>query len=293
MISVFIPSRNERFLNDTIRSVLDNALGKIEVFPILDGYSFPPIPEEVCIIKDPRVQYLRLPKVKGLQKRQGVNAAASIAQGEHFMCLDAHCMVGPGFDQVLSSDCEKNWVMIPRRYKLDPINWKIKDDGSPPVDYEYWLYREYLRGFLKPYKWNDRTLARKDILIDDTMTCQASCWFMHRDWFKQRGFMQVDGYTGWGQEDVEISMETWTNGGRLVTNKKTWYAHLYKGQTFGRGYRVDTRQWDASQAYGHRHWTVERRKDFLELLQKFSPIPNWELNGTQHHNSELATAQVR
>lgn len=283
IVSIFIPSRNERFLNETIKDILASATGNIEVFPILDGYEFPPNPDNsFYVIKDPRVKYLRIPKVTGLQKRQAVNAAASIAQGEYFMCLDAHCMVGKGFDTILSQECEKNWVVIPRRYKLDPINWKVKEDGTHPVDYEYWLYREYLGGFLKPYRWDARTLERMKIPIDDTMTMQASCWFMHRDWYRARGFMRVEGYTGWGQEDVEISMETWTNGGRLVTNKKTWYAHLYKGQKFGRGYRVDTRQWDKTQEYGYRYWTKERRIDFINILKKFWPIPNWpegELNG--------------
>jgi len=277
-VSIFIPSRNERFLNETIDDVLRNATGPIEIFPILDGYDLP-VQSGLYfqLNRDPRVKYIRIPKVAGLQKRQAVNVAASIAQGEWFMCLDAHCMVGKGFDDILARDCQKDWVMIPRRWKLDPDNWKRKEDGSLPVDYEYWLYNEYKNKFLKPYRWDERTRERMDRPIDKTMTMQASCWFMHRDWFKARGFMRIEGYTGWGQEDVEISMETWTNGGQLMVNKNTWYAHLYKGKTFGRGYRVNPQQWIDSQEYGHKYWTEERWDDFMNLLKMFAPIPNWNL----------------
>ena len=38
MLSIAILSRTERFLNNTIKSILDNATGEIEVFPVLDGY---------------------------------------------------------------------------------------------------------------------------------------------------------------------------------------------------------------------------------------------------------------
>jgi hypothetical protein len=186
-------------------------------------------------------------------------------------------MVGEGFDEILKRDMEKNWVVIPRRYKLEPETWTTKNhlDGSLPVDYEYWIYNEFKHGFLKPYRWDSRAIERKDILIDDTMTMQASCWFMHRDWYKDRGFMRVDGYTGWGQEDVEIAMETRSNGGRMMVNKNTWYAHLYKGKTFGRGYSVDTRQWDVTKQYGHKYWTVDRLEDFKKVIKRFMPIPNW------------------
>jgi hypothetical protein len=98
---------------------------------------------------------------------------------------------------------------------------------------------------------------------------------MHKKWFEERGFMRIQGYTGWGQEDVEIAMETHTNGGRVVVNKNTYYAHLYKGKQHGRMYHPSRRQWAITKEYGHTCWTKTRRKDFLDVLKKFMPIPNW------------------
>jgi hypothetical protein len=274
LLSIIIPSRTEKYLNNTIKSVLENATEDIEVFPILDGYAFPPT---LDLIRDPRLKYICLPDNGTMQKRQGINAAVSIANGKYVMCLDAHCLVAKGFDAVLKKDCNKDWVVIPRRYKLDADTWTTKNhlDGSLPVDYEYWMYREYLEGFLKPYRWDCRSVARKNIQIDETMTMQASCWFMHKTYFKELRLMQVEGYTGWGQEDVEIAMKVHTSGGKLMVNKNTWYAHLYKGKQHGRMYVPNKRQWAVSRLFGFNYWAKYRKSDFKKVISHFMPVPNW------------------
>jgi hypothetical protein len=277
-VSIIIPSRQERFLNQTIQSVLDNATGQIEVFPVIDGYLLP-LNER---IQDPRVKYLYLePHGHEMQKRQGINLAVSMASGEYIMALDAHCMVGKGFDEILSKDCGENWIVVPRRYKLDAEKWVINND-QPPVDYSYWMWR-YLMGSrgshgfpeLHDYRWDEKAVERKDIMIDDIMTHQGSAWFMRKDYFKRMGFMQVEGYTGWGQESEELCLKTWTTGGRVVVNKNTCYAHLYKGAKWGRMYFMSTKQRDASMHYSYNYWVRERRDDFVKVVNKFMPVPNF------------------
>jgi glycosyltransferase involved in cell wall biosynthesis len=277
-VSIVIPSRNEKFLNNTILDVLKNATGEIEVFPVLDGYLVP----ENELIKDPRVHYLHLePDGKKLQKRQGVNLAVSLSKYEYIMCLDAHCMVGKYFDEILARDCEPNWVVVPRRYKLDALNWCVNDD-QPPVDYEYWMWRYLMgergsHGFpeLHDYRWDERHFQRKHIPIDDKMTMQASCWFMAKDWFLKNDIFNPKGYTGWGQEAEQICLTTWTEGGRVVVNKKTWYAHLYKGKLHGRMYFMSKAQRDESMHYSYNYWVRERRDDFIKVVNKFMPVPNF------------------
>lgn len=274
MLSVIIPSRQERYLNRTIQSVLDNATGEIEVFPVLDGYWLP----ESELIGDDRVKYIRLPNNGQMQKRQGINAAVSLAKGEFVMSLDAHCMVAPGFDVILTRDCTDNMVMIPRRYKLDPDKWCFKDEeGRPPIDYEYWKWSSFNEGYLKNYRWDARSLDRQNIAIDDMLTFQGSCWVMRKDYFERMRFMDTKLYTGWGQEDVELGLETWLNGGRVVVNKNTFYAHLFKGKTYGRMYKANQRQHEISRRRAFEHWCLERREEFFNLLQRFAPIPNWPL----------------
>src|ERR1035437_3204398 len=162
MLSIAIPSRNEKFLKNTILDVLANATGEIEVFPILDGYE--PTPEELVI--DHRVTYIRIPLGDGkCHKRQGINLMVDTCKGDYVMSLDAHCMVAKGFDTQLAKDHKSNWVQIPRRHRLDAENWCIQTQGDnrPPIDYEYPMFVPLLRDKgLHGFKWDSRTLERSD-----------------------------------------------------------------------------------------------------------------------------------
>ena len=270
LTSVLIPSRKERFLNETIRDVLKNAVGEIEVLPILDGYE----PDE--LVKDPRVKYIRLSEQKRMQKRHGVNAAVAFSSGKYVMALDAHCMVAKGFNKVLERDHQDNWIQIPRRHRLDAENWCLQDqsDGRPPIDYEYimWFRQD---GGIHGYKWDTRTHERKHIMIDDTLTFQGSAWFMTKDWFNKMGFMQIEGYGGWGQEAESLSFKTWQNGGKVKTNKNTWYAHLHKGKKYGRMYFMSKDANRKCYAYSRKRWLVDNKKFFISLIKKFAPLPGW------------------
>ena len=189
MLSIIIPSRNEIFLQRTIQDVLEKATGEIEIYPILDGYE-PPSEE---LIDDIRVKYIRLTQKSYTQKRHGINLVVSICKGKYVMSLDAHCMMAKGFDEVLTHDLEEDWVALPRRNRLDAENWCIQKqcDNRPPIDYEYLMYPAKFKppGF-HGFKWDDRTYQRWDIKVDETITMQASCWIMHKSWFKKNGFMQ-------------------------------------------------------------------------------------------------------
>ena len=269
MLSIAIPSRNEKFLKRTIEDVLEKATGEIEIFPILDGYD---IPEEERV-KDKRVHYIHFKT--GLGKRQGINAMVAVCNGEYVMSLDAHCMMAKGFDEQLIKDHQPNWVQIPRRHRLDAENWCLQNqvDTRPPIDYEYITYPRTSNGnVFHGFKWDERTIARWNIPIDETITFQGSCWFMTKDWFKKMGFMDLR-YQAWGQEAEEISFTTWTNGGKVMTNKNTWYAHLHKGKKYGRMYILSKSMCNKSYEYSYNRWKDDPK--FHELINKFMPMPGW------------------
>ena len=292
MLSIAIPSRNEKFLKQTILDVLKNATGDIEIFPILDGYE---IPKEE-IVEDSRVHYLSIPLGdKKCHKRQGINMMVEICKGEYVMSLDAHCMVAKGFDERLAKDHGgDNWVQIPRRHRLDAENWSIQTqvDGRPPIDYEYVMFplnyhptsgspsrpkepkKEYYPA-IHGFKWDKRTLERLNIPIDETMTFQGSCWFMTKNHFKKINLMQIEGYSGWGQEAEEIGFKTWRAGGKVVTNKNTWYAHLHKGSKYGRMYRMPKESTTDCNKYSYNYWINENKVFFIKFIEKFWPVPNW------------------
>src|SRR5512139_1123582 len=114
-VSVIIPSRTERFLSHTVTGLLA-AGGNIEIIVVLDGYwPDPPLAE------DKRLIILHRGAAMGM--RAGINAAAEIATGEWLMKSDAHCIYAPGFDAAMQADCADNWIMVPRRYKVDGEKW--------------------------------------------------------------------------------------------------------------------------------------------------------------------------
>lgn len=279
-VSIAVPSRNEIFLRHTIIDILKNATTDIEVFPILDGYE---PPEEELVI-DPRVTYIRLEKQKYLQKRHGVNQALAMSTGKHVMSVDAHCMFAPGFDKVLT-EChsEENLIQIPRRNRLDAENWRLQPNDRPPIDYEYTMWpKKFDPIAFHGFRWDARTLERWDTPIDDTMIFQGSCWFMTKSYFNKMGFMQIEGFTGWGQEAEEFSFSTWMTGGRVVTNKYTWYAHLHKGEKYGRMYFMSKNENRASYVYSYDKFingkVNNKIHNFDWIVEKFWPLPGWPNN---------------
>jgi len=96
------------------------------------------------------------------------------------------------------------------------------------------------------------------------------------------GFMKVEGYTGLGQEAEELCLSIWTTGGRVVVNKNTWYAHLYKGKKHGRMYFIDKKQKYASLHYSYDFWVNKNRDKFIKIINKFMPIPNFPENWEQY-----------
>jgi len=282
IVSIAIPSKTEKFLQRTIQDVLEKADGPIEVYPILDGYE-PPADE---IVNDPRVHYIRLPPTSYSKKRQGINQMVEICNGKYVMSVDAHVMFAKGFDTVLKRDIEEyNWVMIPRRHRLDAENWSLQpqDDNRPPIDYEYIMFRGLARdtGF-HGFKWDERTLSRMDIPIDDILTCQGSCWFMSKEWFNEMKFMQVEGFTGWGQEAESICFKTWMRGGRCVVDKNTFYAHLHKGPKYGRMYHMSKAENRRCYNYSYDYFMNNRDTMAIHkldwLIDKFMPMPGWPSN---------------
>lgn len=292
-LSVIIPSRDEIFLAETVRDLLNKATGDVEVIPVLDGYEHIPPKFRPLDYSDKRLRVVSFGGVHGM--RASINAGARVATGDYLMKCDAHCMFAEGYDEVLKADCDGDWVVIPRRYSLDAENWKI-DTGNrkPPRDYHYLCYPHWDKPHdagMHGVEWPQRGAKRSDPKydIDNNMSFQGSCWFMHRWWFTDfLGGMSEVGYGTFTQEPQEVGLKTWLGGGRLVVNKKTWYAHLHKGKTYGRMWRLgrtDQEQIVAGHAWSARHWMTNawegRVHDLEWLIDKFWPIPTWDFTSVE------------
>lgn len=268
MLSIIIPSRNEQFLVPTILDLLGKAKGGVEIIVVLEGYWEKDLPD------DKRVRVIHHGEAKGM--RQSINDAVAIAQGDYIMKIDAHCMVGEGFDTILTEDCQDNWVLIPTRKRLDAENWCITDVGKVDVDYE--RVTNPKKDDMHGTQWNDRSRDRKDIKIDDNPTFQGSCWFMKKDYFHKLDLMDAEKYGMFFNEAQEISFKAWLSGGRVMTDKNTWYAHLHKGKKYGRGYAIGSSQRQISSKamitwVENRGWAGQKI-DFSSFIEYFN-MPEW------------------
>ena len=271
-VSIIVPSRNEIFLQHTVTDLLKNGTD-IEVIAVLEGY-WPNPP----LLPDTRLIQLHRGRAMGM--RAAINAAAAIAKGKYLMKCDAHCMFGEGYDTILKADCDGDWIVIPRRYSLDAEKWERRMDRTP-IDYEYLRYHYYDPNELGIHGtvWPERARQRRDVMIDENMSFQGSCWFMPAAHFARLGGMQEEGYGTFIGEPQEIGLKTWLSGGKQMTNKNTWYAHLHKGRQYGRGYSLSKRELVDGNRYSVETWVGNRwpgRIHDLEwLIERFFPVPTW------------------
>jgi glycosyltransferase involved in cell wall biosynthesis len=280
MVSAIIPSRNSPFLIKTIEDILSKASGDIEVIVNIDEK----YPDK--LLHDKRVTYIHPSEPKGM--RWGINAGLALAKGKYVMKCDDHCMFAPGFDKVLSDNCQENWVVIPRRYSLDAENWKI-NETRPYRDYHYLCFPRQGKDHdwgMHGVDWFERGKQRSDPQydIDDTMSFQGSCWFANKDYFmKIVGYLddRVETYSTFAQEPQEIGLKYWLKGGENKVVKKTWYAHLHKGKQYGRMYIADYHT-VSSHNWSARHWMKNEEPGLIHpiswLVDKFAPVPTWEPN---------------
>lgn len=264
LTSIIIPSRNEPYLGKTIDSLFARKDGDIEVIVVLEGYWPDPMPND-----RPGLIFINRP-VKGM--RPTINDGAAISKGEYIMKIDAHCDVAPGFDRKLKDDCDSDWVVIPRRYSLDAELWANKP--KTPVDAMYleWSVPPAYHGKI----WSERARERSDVLVDDDMSFQGSCWFMHKDYFDFLELMDLNVWRTRRQEAQEIGLKAWFSGGRLVRNKNVWYSHWHKQH---RGFSVSKSEGDdcvvrSAKWIESGDWSKKVR-GLNSLVEFFWPVPSW------------------
>lgn len=270
--AVIIPAKNEKYLNHTIRDVMEKG-DSVEVYVVLDGYE----PEE----RVAGVTYLKVAEDGKPHLRDAINLAVRESTEPYLLKLDAHCLLDYHFDSKLIDAHQPDWVQVPRRYRLDAEKWKVIEDGRLPVDYEFILFQNLItnagldsNGFIWGSPWDDLAEQRRDVLIDNVPHFQGSCWFMSRSWFLQNGFLDLR-YGGFAQEPEEILFTTIKSGGSVKVNKNTWYAHLHKDKE-ARGWFTMPPE-DLAKGYVHSFntWVMENRELFTSLIESFPPMPGW------------------
>ncbi len=214
LVSVIIPARNERFLDDTIKEVYEKTGGAVEIIVNLDGKS------DYFSKKIAGVQYIENKNPIGM--RAGINKAVSQARGKYILKIDAHCMLDNKYDLKLIAEHKDDWVQIPTRKRLDAHSWKL-DKTKPDVNLMY-VNSDY-KGVVCRHQDHDD-------LIHDTETFQGSCYFITKGFFNELNLLDADEFGPFRHEAQEIGFKVRANGGKIVRNRKTWYAHPRLGKKY-------------------------------------------------------------
>lgn len=303
-LSVIIPARNEIFLHKTIESVLENIEADTEIIAICDG-NWPEPP----VLDHPRVVIVH--HAESIGQRAATNEGARVSQAQYVMKLDAHCAVGPGFDRILMEDCQADWTMIPEMWNLHAFDWQCCGCGERTYQgtkpdacakcgcTEHTMVMVWQpRGNKVTISWRfDRNMqfqywrkhakrpeARGKLV--ETMSFIGACFLMGRRRFFDLGGLD-EAHGSWGQFGTELACKTWLSDGKLVTSRKTWFAHLFRTGNFrGSGwggssfpYQLTQEQIDHARTYSQDYWLNDRwplaKHKLTWLVERFSPVPDW------------------
>lgn len=301
-LSVLIPARNEMFLAKTVETLLQNKRGKTEILVGLDGkLANPPV------LDHPDLTIFYSPESIG--QRAMTNQLARISKAKYVMKLDAHCSVDEGFDIKLMADMQDDWTVIPAMYNLHAFDWVCAEEKSckyrmyqaptpekcecggkmkreiiwkPRLNKRSEFYRfDKTLHFQYWGAFKEREVAKGDIA--PTLSAQGSCFMLTREKYWELNICDesLAGKTGWGQQGVEVALKTWMSGGKLMVNKKTWYAHMFRtqGGDFGFPYHLSNTEVDETREKSRNlfindNWPLAIMK-FKEVLAMFYPVPGW------------------
>lgn len=188
-LSILIPSFKEKHLQRTVDGIKSKAEGEIEVLW--------------------REDY-------GIGQRALTNELVEESTGDYIMKTDAHCIFSKGFDVDMLNKMEDNMIMSPRLLVLDEETWTPKPE---PKSSSYCFDPDLVMQY--------NTEAENLDTVNETMCLQGSAWMVSKgNYWKWNLGDETLG--SWGGQGVELGIKAYLNGGKCVTNKLAWYAHLFR-----------------------------------------------------------------
>lgn len=206
-LSILIPSRNEPYLNQTIKDIFENSKADIEVLVGLDGYD-----EDI----EGRNNLTVLKLKENIGQRAITNELARMARGKYLMKLDAHCSMGYGFDRIMLNDIEDDMILAPYMLVLDADTWTVRNDKrTSQYCFDSNMVMQY------------QTELERPEMLTETMCLQGSCFMMTKQLYFDLNICD-ESLGSWGSQAVELGCKAWLSGNRCVTTKNTYYAHLFR-----------------------------------------------------------------
>lgn len=293
-LSILIPSRNEMFLARTVKDLLENIEGTTEILIGLDGqWAEPAIPD------DPRVTLLYYPQSIG--QRAMTNQLARISKAKYVMKVDAHCAFDKGFDVKLMADMRDNWTMVPVMRNLHAFDWVCEDghrryqgpsgpckECQKPTERDVmWIAKSspqstsYCFDSEPHFQYFGEWKRQQKGDLVETMSLQGSCFMMTLKKYWELDICDEKTFGSWGSQGIEVAVKTWLSGGKVICNKNTWYAHMFRtqGGDFSFPYpqqqsKVVVAKKMAKDLFFNNKWP-KAKMPLSWLVERFWPVPGW------------------
>lgn len=328
-LSVLIPARNEMWLRRTVEDVLAHATRTTEVIVILDGAWPDPALEvhpRVTLVYHPESVGQRAATNEAARIAQGkyvmkLDAHCSVAQGFDAALIDAAEELG---DDVTQVPAQKNlhafdWVCdncgartyqgpTPSRCECTegaPGNTVAQPGGVRHATFRREIVWKPRRGVTttawrfdsepKFQYWGEYSKRPEAQGTDfpETMSSLGACFFMSRRRFDELGGLD-EKHGSWGSFGIEIGCKSWLSGGRQVTNRRTWFSHMFRtqGGDFSFPYPLSGKDQERARQRARSLWFDNawpgQKLPLSWLLDRFWPVPGW----SDEARAEIAKAGV-
>ncbi len=294
-LSILIPARNEMFLAKTVEDILTNIEGKTEIIVVLDGaWANPPVPqsERVAVVY----------QNQSIGQRAATNKAARLSKAKYLLKCDAHCAFDKGFDIKMMREMHDDWTMVPVMKNLHAFDWvcpdghrryqgpsgPCKECGKETTQDVVWIAKKspnsvsYCFDATPHFQYFGEYAKRPEGQgeITETMSLQGSAWMLTREKYWELNICD-EAFGSWGSQGIEVATKTWLSGGRVMVNKKTWYAHMFRtqGGDFGFPYPMSNTQQQHAKTYArdlffNNNWPKQIHP-LSWLVEKFWPVRGW------------------
>lgn len=264
-LSILIPSRNEIHLNHTIEDILIHSKDDTEIIVGIDGDI------RGFIMFQSRIQTNKLwvdnaKRIKLLNKEECIgqraltNELARMSEADYLMKVDAHCSFSDGFDAELLKVVDDKSIVAPYLMRLDEATWQ---PVPRPVTSSYCFDKDLV------FQYN--TKAENFDLVNETMCLQGSAWVISRKNYWDWNICD-ETLGSWGGQATELGIKAFLNGGRCLTNKNCFYAHLFREKEEQFPYQRDKGKiFETLESLRKKY----KNKSITGLIQKFGYPADW------------------
>ncbi len=252
MVSVVIPagSGDMDYIERTIRSVKDNAVGPIEIILVTDKVSEPGT-------------------IALGWARQQTNRMVEMANGKYICKLDCHCALSPEWDARMKLSCHDDAVVTPIIDVIDTKTWR-----GTGRDMGLLLLNQQLQN-TRPYMWKDIEDRDEE---EETMCMRGCCYMLQKDYYLSLNRDDED-IGSYGPSGMEWAFRVWLTGGRMLVSTDVVCCHLERQTPYNPDYKAINetfirigRRWRSDKGKGQVRpvsWLAERFSHHLKDRVRF------------------------